>query len=62
MARKTSPSKARPKLLLKTCFIVYRTAQGYWIAGAKDGRIVSAFPVRVEDSMRGRSISPAGHA
>jgi hypothetical protein len=59
MARKTSPSNARPKLQPKTSFIVYRTAQAYWIASAKDGRITAAFPVRVEGGIRGGSTSPA---
>jgi len=48
MAGKVSSSKARAKPRSATRFIVYRTAQGYWIASAKDGCVTGAFPVPPE--------------
>ena len=53
MARKTSHAKARTELLRKTRFIVYQTAQGYWIARIQDGRVTVAFPVPLDDGGRG---------
>lgn len=48
MARKTSRANARTAPRRATRFIVYRTAQGYWIASAKGSRVTGAFPVSVE--------------
>jgi hypothetical protein len=59
MARKSSLSKARTELLQKTRFVVYHTAQGYWIASTKNGRVTAAFPVPVEGSLRGAIVRQA---
>ena len=59
MARKSSLSKARTELLHKTRFVVYHTAQGYWIASTKDGRVTAAFPVPVEGGLRSAIARPA---
>jgi hypothetical protein len=59
MARKSSLAKAPTELLQKTRFIVYRTAQGYWIASTKDGRVTGAFPVPAEGGPHGAPARPA---
>jgi hypothetical protein len=59
MAHKPSPAKTRTALLRKTRFIVYQTAQGYWIASTQDGRVTAAFPVPIAGGPRSAMARPA---
>ena len=54
MAGNASSSKTRGNPASPTRFVVYRTAQGYWIASTKDGRITNAFPLPLEIARPGQ--------
>ncbi len=60
MPGKASSSKTRSPPA--TRFVVCRTAQGCWIASAKDGRVTGAFPVPPEIARYALRYRQSGHA